>query len=165
MMNYKIKILFLFAIILMLFSSTTYSQIIRCGVRDLSLEEVLQLRNAFTQWLSRGNSVRVGGVAPIPIAFHVIRYDDGLSADVTDEQINAQINLLNSSFRIAGYSFSLHSIQRINNTAWTTHTMGSPQEWEMKNSLAITPERVLNFYICDVRGGIYGYARFPWEYP
>lgn len=91
----------------MLFSSTTYSQIIRCGVQDLNSEEVQQLRDAFNQWIGQGNRVTEGVIITIPIAFHIIRYNDG-TADVTDQQINDQIDVLNASYANTNFRFVLH---------------------------------------------------------
>lgn len=125
------KIFFLLGLVLMLLSSLTYGQIIRCGVQDLNPQEVQQLKDAFNQWFYEGNRVTEGVINTIPVAFHIVRYDDG-SANVTDQQINDQIAVLNTSFANTNFRFSLHSIQRINNTSWTTHTMGSQQEIVMK---------------------------------
>lgn len=161
--NYS-KILVVLWIIFMMFSSTIYSQIIRCGVQDLNPQEVQQLKDAFNQWLSEGNRVTDGVIVTIPVAFHVVRYDNG-TANVTDQQINDQIAVLNSSFANTNFRFSLHSIQRINNTSWTTHTMGSQQETSMKQALAVDPAHILNFYTCALSGGLLGYATFPWMYP
>jgi hypothetical protein len=148
----------------MFFSFTTYSQIIRCGVEDLNPQEVQALKDSFNQWLSSGNRVTDGITTTIPVAFHVIRYDNG-TANVTDQQINDQLSVLNSSYANTNFRFTLHSIQRINNTSWTTHTMNSQQEIAMKQALAIDPAHVLNFYTCALSGGLLGYATFPWMYP
>ena len=34
----------------------------------------------------------------------------------------------------------------------------------MKSALAISPETTLNFYTCNIGGGLLGYATFPWSY-
>ena len=158
-----IRLLFLFSCWVILLTQTINAQYIRCGVEDLSAEEVNNLRTAFEQWLAEGNRVLTSNVT-IPVAFHIIRYDNG-DADVTDQQILNQLQVLNTSYSNTNFSFSLHSIQKVNNTSWTTHTMNSPQEAIMKQSLAINPASVLNFYTCALSGGLLGYARFPWNYP
>ncbi|GJQ59468.1 MAG: tandem-95 repeat protein [Candidatus Scalindua sp. AMX11] len=99
----------------------------------------------------------------IPIAYHVVRHDDG-SADVTDQQIQDQTNVLNAAFAPYGYQFTILSIDRTNNTVWSQHDYGTAQEADMKNGLAISPECSLNFYICDLGGGLLGYATFPFMY-
>ena len=55
----------------------------------------------------------------IPVAFHVVRHSDGY-ADVTDQQINTQIDVLNNAYREAGYQFILQSVDRVDNTNWST---------------------------------------------
>ncbi|MFZ2324921.1 MAG: zinc metalloprotease [Ignavibacteriaceae bacterium] len=162
------KILFVFAVIFMLITSVTYGQIIRCGVQDLSPEQVQQLRETFDQWLGKGNMVAEGVIITIPVSFHIIRYDNG-SADVTDQQIYDQISVLNSSYANTNFRFSLNSIERVNNTYWTTHLKGSQQEIQMKQTLADDPPHILNFYTCgnpkDGQGNsLFGYATFPWMY-
>ncbi len=159
--------LFVFSIIILsqiTLSEEILSQTIRCGVQDLSPEEVQQLRDAFNQWIGQGNRVTGGVIVTIPVSFHIIRYDNG-AADVTDQQINDQISVLNSSYLNTNFQFSLYSIERINNTSWTTHTYGSQQEIDMKQSLGDDPSHTLNFYTCALSGGLLGYATFPWSYP
>ena len=106
----------------------------------------------------------LGSSVVIPVAFHVVRRDDG-SADVTDQMILDQIQVLNDSFNPHGYSFVLKSVQRVNNTAWSTHFPGTANESNMKNALAEDVPTTLNFYTCDLGFGLLGYATFPDSYP
>ena len=72
--------------------------------------------------------------------------------------------MLNDAYENSGFQFSLHSVDRVNNTAWTTHLYGSVEGVQMKQSLAVDPASILDFYTCDL-GGLLGYATFPWDYP
>ena len=84
---------------------------------------------------------------------------------MTDGQIQDQIDVLNAAYAASGFQFVLHSIDRTDNTAWSTHTMGSPAETAMKQALAVDPASTLNFYTGDLGGGLLGYATFPFYYP
>lgn len=127
MKTIKLSLLFLFSCWVIMLTQPILAQYIRCGVEDLTAEEVDNLRTAFEQWLAEGNRVFASSVT-IPVAFHIIRYDNG-TADVTDQQILNQLEVLNNSYSNTNFSFSLHSIQRVDNTIWTTHAMGSQQEY------------------------------------
>lgn len=158
---------------LLLMVGTSFGQVeespsgyIRCATPVLSAAEATQVRNALDNWLkTHPMDVNAVGDITIPVAFHVVRHDDGVTGDVTDTMINDQISVLNTSYNGWGYQFTLHSIERVNNTAWSTHSYGSPAGNEMKQNLAIDPANVINFYLCDLGGGLLGYAVFPWSYP
>jgi hypothetical protein len=141
---------------------------IRCGVQDLTPEQVQQLQGQLNRWLAEGGRV-LSAATTIPVAFHVVRYDDG-GADVTDQQINDQIDVLNGAFGNTNFQFTLHSIDRVDSSEWSDHRMGSAEESQMKQSLGVDPAHVLNFYTCgaprDQFGNLLlGYATFPWMYP
>ncbi|MCB9070373.1 MAG: zinc metalloprotease [Calditrichae bacterium] len=136
--------------------------ILRCTIPETPKEKQLLLRKSHKEWLLTGNSPNTS-IITIPVAFHVIRYSDG-TANVTDQQINDQIVVLNSSYANTNFRFSLHSIERVNNNSWVDATYGSSAEGEMKASLAIDPAHVLNFYTNDLPGTGLGYARFPWDF-
>jgi hypothetical protein len=135
----------------------------RCGTADPTLEQQGRVAEQVSNWIASRGMER-GGPTTIPVAFHVIRYDDG-SGDVSDAQINSQIQVLNQSFVGTNFSFSLASIDRTDNNRWMTHTPGSGMERKMKQSLAIDPATTLNFYTCDLGQNLLGYAVFPSAYP
>lgn len=139
---------------------------IRCGTPHPTPEKADSIRKDFRERLMRKrseDSMRTRSVetVTIPTAFHVVCHDDG-SKDVTDTQIQNQLDVLNSAFQSYGYQFSHAATDRTNNTAWSQHGIGSAEEAEMKNSLAIDPANTLNIYICDLGDGLLGYATFPW---
>jgi hypothetical protein len=135
----------------------------RCGTPSPSPEVAEEVSNTIQAFLAGGEMVEAAQPVVIPVAFHVVRHDDG-SADVTDQQIQDQLDVLNTSYASSGYQFTLHGIDRTDNTAWSTHSPGSSKEKQMKSALAISPECVLNFYIADLGGGLLGYAIFPFSY-
>ncbi|RMG42838.1 MAG: hypothetical protein D6732_00615, partial [Methanobacteriota archaeon] len=137
---------------------------IRCGTVAPDEARREQLRQQIERWLQSGNFFAPTTTITIPVAFHIVRHDDGFG-DVTDQQISDQLDVLNVSYASTNFQFSLHSIERVNNTSWSTHYPGDPEETEMKQALAVDPAHVLNFYTCDLDSGLLGYATFPLDYP
>jgi PKD repeat protein len=136
----------------------------RCGTVAPSPVELEQLSKQVSQWLAqRPDDGPLAVITTIPVAVHVVRSNSG-AWDVTDQQINDQIAVLNGAYASTNFQFSLASIDRTNNTTWSQHTPGSAAETAMKQALAISPATTLNFYTCNIGGGLLGYATFPWSY-
>lgn len=112
------------------------------------------------------------GLINIPVVVHVVMPDPSV---VTDGQINDQIAVLNADFSASNgdinnvpsefeglvansdIKFSLVKTNRVTNptTAWGTNDavkFASPVE---------SPSTQLNIWICNISGGILGYAQFP----
>ena len=137
---------------------------IRCGTPTPTIEQQQKVAADVQRWIAEHQmDMAAAASVTIPVAVHVVRYDDG-SADVPDAQIMDQIAVLNAAYSNTPYSFTLASIDRTNNTRWTTHRPGTNNERKMKQALAVSPATTLNFYTCDLGGGLLGYATFPWMY-
>ncbi len=112
------------------------------------------------------------GVINIPVYVHVV-YPDANS--ISNSQIQSQITVLNSDFSStnvnqlpsgttfandatdAGFSFTLAGTFRHNDSrsSWGTNDA-------VKQAYPpITPETHLNIWVCNIGGGILGYAQFP----
>lgn len=89
----------------------------RCSTNEPTPAEMLAVRQALAEWQAENLASFTPTSITIPVAFHVIRHDDGTTADVTDMQIYDQLDVLNSSYLATHFQFSLHSIERVNNTA------------------------------------------------
>lgn len=136
----------------------------RCGTPEPTPAEAQLLFDQINEWLAtRPGTGPLAAVTTIPVAVHVVRSNSG-AWDVTDQQINDQIAVLNAAYASTNFQFSLASVDRTNNTSWSQHQMGSAQETQMKQALAISPTTTLNFYSCNIGGGLLGYATFPWSY-
>jgi len=136
---------------------------IRCGTPSPTPEEVEAVRARIGKY-PRMPLLSAATCSNIHVALHVVRHDDGFG-DVTDAQINDQMAVLNAAFEPHGYQFTLESVERVNNTAWSTHFPGDAKETAMKTALAVDPTHTLNIYTCDLGGGLLGYATFPFFYP
>ena len=132
---------------------------IRCGAPSPTREEAERVRKALERFFTQKREAREKALV-IPVAFHVVRHSDGY-ADVTDQQINTQIDVLNNAYREAGYQFILQSVDRVDNTNWST---SSRYETAMKKALAVNPATTLNIYTCDLSNGLLGYSYLPYSY-
>lgn len=123
-----------------------------------AMEEDLAARLA--ELRAFGEADIAGGL--IPVYVHVVRTSSG-GGDVSDQEINQQINVLNAAYGKWGYTFSLAMTDRTNNSTWYTNCYGS-SESAMKNALHRGTAKDLNLYTCSPSGGILGYATFPSSY-
>ncbi|WAS90296.1 zinc metalloprotease [Nannocystis punicea] len=135
----------------------------RCGVHP-SAFEVAAMEADFLHRFAAGPSQSVEGPrAAIPVWFHVIRSSTG-GGDVTDQQISAQMNLLNSTYGPAGFSFALAGVDRTNNNAWYGMLSGSSAEVQAKNALRKGGKETLNVYTANIGEDLLGWATFPSQY-
>lgn len=117
------------------------------------------------------------GVITIPVYVHVI-YSNA-QENISDAQINSQMAVLNADFRKTNNDINqvpaefagLTADSEIQYTlAGVTRTASSRTSWgtndDMKRASAggvnpITPSTHLNIWVCNIGGGILGYAQFP----
>jgi hypothetical protein len=157
-----IGVLFLFLQLFFIEGISAQNKIV-CGTANSNQEGRQWLDDWYHQWLQGGNTSDTGKINIIPIAFHIVRHDDGITGNVTVQQIYSQINILNSAFSNSNtdFRFSLYSIDSVNNTLWATGSgEGGLIEMAMKNSLAKDVVHYLNFYITDLGGGMDGYSYY-----
>jgi hypothetical protein len=132
---------------------------VRCATPVPTIEQQYRVQSRIQEWTRLGRTTS-RNVITIPVAVHVVRGDNG-EWDVTDIQIQDQIDVLNAAFLSQNFQFTLTSTDRTDNSEWSQHSYGSSEEIAMKSSLAISPETTLNMYFCNIGGGILGYATFP----
>jgi Pregnancy-associated plasma protein-A len=101
--------------------------------------------------------------AAINVYVHVISNTAG-AGNVSDAQINEQLNVLQSAFATGGFSFNRVAITRTVNNTWYTMSPGSTAESQAKNALRQGTADDLNLYIAGIGGGLLGWATFPWDY-
>lgn len=126
----------------------------------------------------RGNDLsRTAGMLYVPVVVHVVT-----SANVTDAQIQSQINVLNedftksnaelsnSSIYLAGYNYANVANCQINfvvtqvirkSTTATFGTNDAVKKTSMGGSDPVNPTTHLNFWVADLSSGLLGYAQFP----
>ena len=101
--------------------------------------------------------------ATVPVWFHVIT--DGSIGNLTSQQINAQIAVLNDGFGggeggdDSGFSFSLAGVTRTDNAGWYA-SRSAGAEHEMKKALKRGDDSTLNVYTTSA-GDFLGWAYLP----
>lgn len=138
------------------------------------------------RWESQSDEQRsnqVNTVVTIPVVFHVL-YANG-TQNISDAQIMSQLQILNDDFRRlnndADNTWSQAADSEVEFCLATNDPQGSPTDGILRVSTSVssfgTSDNVkfsnsggsdawpagsyLNFWICNVGGGILGYAQFP----
>lgn len=135
----------------------------RCATKMPESIRQRQIEQEVKAWVaSHPESVKTSEVVTtIPVAIHVIY--SGSEGNVPDSQLQAQIDVLNAAFASRGYSFTILSIDRTNNSTWFTMQPGTTAEQQAKSALVISPTTTFNFYTAKPGGGLLGWATFPWN--
>jgi hypothetical protein len=162
----KVCKILLFLIVSSVISLLFAQQAEICGVGSLSESERQTLWEIQNNWLSKNNRGFTENIT-IAVAFHIVHHN-GIG-NVSDQVIQNQLTVLNATYSNTLFNFSIHSINRVNNFDWSTHSSSmSTAAIQMRQNLAINPIEILNFYICDLDPnevtGVYGYATYPWMY-
>ncbi len=120
-----------------------------------------------------GDPVDNLGVVNIPVYVHVV-YSNS-QQNVSDQQINSQISVLNNDFRATNNDTNqvpsefagLVADTEVNFTlAGTFRHSNSTSAWSTNDAVKsayppVTPSTHLNIWVCNISGGILGYAQFP----
>ena len=137
----------------------------------------------FTRNYINNNTERITGIITIPIVFHVI-YNNS-AENLSDAQLMSQLAVLNEDFRRTNsdangtwgqaadteIEFCLATVDPNGNpTTGITRTSTSTTSWGANDAMKFTSSGgidawpasdYLNFWICDLSGGLLGYAQFP----
>jgi hypothetical protein len=104
----------------------------------------------------------------IPVYFHI--FTDGAIGDLSNQQIQQQMNVLNSEYAgfeggvATGFSFRLAGVERINNPNWFYNlTYGSSVMREAKSATHVGDAHTLNIWTTN-GPGYFGFATFPTNY-
>jgi len=135
----------------------------RCGVHPSAFEVAAMEADFLVRFAAGPMPTDASPRAATPVWVHVIRNSSG-AGDVSDAQINQQINLLNSTYAPAGFSFALAGVDRTNNTTWYNMGSGGSAETQAKNALRKGGKETLNIYTANPGGGLLGWATFPSSY-
>jgi hypothetical protein len=154
------------------------------GYRGRRLEVEEQTRRS----LESGQAMRVAArLLTIPVVVHVVHRTE--DENISDAQVRSQIDVLNKDFRAkntdkskvpavwkslvadANIEFKLATTDPkgkrtsgITRTATTVREFGPDDAVKSKRSGGVTPwptDRYLNIWVCNLSGGLLGYAQFP----
>ncbi|MBB1286941.1 zinc metalloprotease [Flavisolibacter sp. BT320] len=151
------------------------------GRRLEALERIIQERSATLKGKpGSGGGGTPTGLITIPVVVHVVMRDPN---SVTDQQISSQLAVLNADFQkknaeltnssvyLAGYThgnvancniaFTLQSTVRKETSVSTFSTNDAVKFTSQGGSNAVNATTALNLWVCDLGGGVLGYAQFP----
>lgn len=111
----------------------------------------------------------------IPVHFHVIAKDRGnTGGNLSQERIEAQIDVLNDAFAGSGFSFDLVEVTRTYEPQWFNlisangsdprYFRGSGKEIKMKQRLHEGDSETLNIYTASLGQFLLGWAYLPWDF-
>ena len=115
------------------------------------------------------------GPTEIPVVFHVISKTQGAKGgNLSDERIDAQIDVLNDAFADTGFSFTLQDVTRHVVPEWFNlisangadprYFRGSGKEIRMKRKLHQGDSETLNIYSASLGQFLLGWAYLPWDF-
>jgi len=145
----------------------------RCSTRHVSDFEQRLHELAHASWLTsraaegRSVSARPVGSVEVPVYVHVINKGAGIAnGDVPDNQIAAQLNILNAAYSSTGspFFFTLAGVDRTTNATWYAMSPGSAAEQQAKSALRKGGAGTLNLYTANPGQGLLGWATFPQDY-
>jgi hypothetical protein len=147
-----------------------------------------ELENVYWSALQGGAEIGREGVTTIPVVVFVVG-NAGAAGDVTDEQVAAQIEVLNTDYRLQNPDRStipevfqpLAADSRISFELATTDPSGAPSTGIVRVASDVASfgtddavksaatggadpwpaDRYLNLWVCRLEGGLLGYAQFP----
>ena len=142
-----------------------------CGTNSPPIEEVLASNMKVEDWLSE-NNIRDDSLLIVYVAWHVIHATNN-QGNLTNAQIEYQINVMNYDFQDHNISFILDTIDRTANDDWFEgwDPDADGMDTQGMQALNIDPAHYLNIYsaLCtssDPGGNTIncGYTWFPTQY-
>ncbi|MEL7422377.1 MAG: M43 family zinc metalloprotease [Bacteroidota bacterium] len=142
-----------------------------------------QIERQTRQFLRNSNSRAVNGTITIPVVVHVV-YNNG-TENISDAQIQSQMDVINADFRRTNsdadnvwsqaadseIEFCLATVDPSGNptngitrtsTTRTSFSTNDDMKFDSRGGKDAWPrDDYLNMWVCDISGGILGYAQFP----
>ncbi|TPN87663.1 zinc metalloprotease [Aquimarina algicola] len=131
--------------------------------------------------MRKSGRINVLDTINIPTVVHIIYNND--KENISEEQIQSQIDVLNEDFNkkntdisqipkefsdrssSVNLRFSLDSVIRISSTKTSWGTDDEMKFSSSGGSDVISPNTRLNIWVCNIDGGVLGYAQFPGDNP
>ena len=135
-----------------------------CGTRDLDDATAGAVEDYTRRILEKSPSGFLTSSHVIPVWVHVIRNSSGTGGNVTSQQINNQLKVLNDAFAGSSFSFTLVGVTHTNNDAWYTAGPNTNAERQMKTALRQGGSNALNIYTNNMGDNLLGWATFPSSY-
>lgn len=134
----------------------------KCGTPQLNEFQKQRIRHHVSALRQNFLGMDLGAEIKIPVRFHIIH--NGPLGQLTDAQVDDQINVLQDCFAPHNITFSKAAVTRTDNEEWFDMTMGSAAERKAKRALGTQTDRCLNLYSAGLGGSLLGWATFPSDY-
>ncbi len=131
----------------------------RCGTPELNEFQRERVRAHLRSARANGMDASAVTRLEIPVHFHVVH--DGATGALTDQELEAQLNVLNDRFKPHDIVFTRASVDRTDDPVWFRMTMNSAAERKAKTKLGKEQHRGLNLYTAGIGAGLLGWATFP----
>lgn len=133
----------------------------RCGTKDLSEEEMYEVEQKLASMgdVEEMDSERRSKLT-IDVYFHIITDTSGNGA-LTQQEVEAQMDVLNAGFKQTRTKFVLKGTTTTANNAWFVAGPGTTDEAYMKSALRVGDASTLNLYSLANDEGILGWGYFP----
>jgi hypothetical protein len=134
----------------------------RCGTPELNEFQRERVRAHLRTARANGMDASAVTRLEIPVHFHVIH--DGATGALSDAELDAQLNVLNDSYKPHDIAFTRASVDRTDDPVWFRMTMNSPAERKAKTALGKDQHRALNLYTAGIGNDLLGWATFPTDF-
>jgi len=139
----------------------------RCATRTVLPVEARGIQRRLESFRLEGKSTERNASSPaIKVHFHVINKgsDPVNDGNITQQQIDQQIKVLNDAYASTHFKFQLVSVDHTTNPGWFEMDIGSAEEAAAKQALGVKQKDELNLYTAHLAGSILGWAVFPWDF-
>jgi hypothetical protein len=135
----------------------------RCKTDSLTPNEMKEVSNVVKMYRTTENSLlRIESTIEVETYFHVITAD-GKIGEISDTDLQNQLNVLNNAFSPHGFTFTLMQTTRTMNSTWYYAQVNSQEEYDMKSALRVGNSSALNVYFND-GAGVLGYSTTPYSH-
>jgi hypothetical protein len=136
----------------------TIEMVARCGTVDIGGDGLPRAPETFSRGIGGDSQFRSRSLV-IPVAFHVIRAENGYTGNLSEAEVQDQIDVLSAEFASNDISFTLERLDYSDNDDW----FYNDNESAYKYALAYDPAHTLNIYTTTASGNL-GYAYLPWSF-
>ena len=119
----------------------------RCATDSIPSDEVRKIQKQIQEFQLTEKSVKANTAATrIEVFFHVINKgpDPTRDGNITEAQINAQMEVLNNAYAYTHFQFELSKIDRTTNPQWFEMSKGKAAEAQAKQAVGVKRKDVLN---------------------
>jgi hypothetical protein len=149
----------------------------RCATQEPPLAQRIAIDNRIARTRAAVPEERAPGSVEIPVYFHILMNAAGTEGNISDADVQRQIDVLNEAYAGRGpggtgtptpFRFILVQVDRTPNDAWFNMSYSdqpSDVERAAKTALNKGGKSALNLYTANLGNDTLGWARWPWEIP